>query len=435
MSKKILVCFIALSIVAFTPLVFGERDFKDLNEFGYWAAFYYLHPEPQRASEAIEYFSGSVAYESNSRTPLVYFFSRILKDNSPMLPGVFEVISKSDSEKAKAVFLNALWYVNSPKSRELIQRAGREWKTPLMQDIVPKLIEHQPIELTTARIDSALQLDMLWTAFGATGAEWPIRQIISAVHLEKEGHGEEKIVGAAAEWSLGINAKQHKKVCLICKEEINNNVGVTKEFLKKITADCEPGPGKFSPGAANEALKRGTVLAESGKQDEAIEQFTEAIKADPKNANAYYDRGLSHALKGNLDQAISDFNSALEIQPNGAAAYMNRGYAYYKKGNIDHAISDYNTAVQIKPDFFEAYRNRGDAYAKRGEYDKAIADFSKALEINSDYFPALGSRTISYFMKKDYEKCWMDVHEMEVSGYKVGLKLLEDLKKASGRDQ
>lgn len=59
--------------------------------------------------------------------------------------------------------------------------------------------------------------------------------------------------------------------------------------------------------------------------DEAIADFTEAIKLSPRFANVYNGRGVTRRLKGDLDQAAADFDLAIEISPNQARAYANRG--------------------------------------------------------------------------------------------------------------
>ena len=41
------------------------------------------------------------------------------------------------------------------------------------------------------------------------------------------------------------------------------------------------------------------------------------------------------------DQAIADYNEAIKLDPKNAAAFRKRGNAYYDKGDMDRAIADY----------------------------------------------------------------------------------------------
>ena len=56
----------------------------------------------------------------------------------------------------------------------------------------------------------------------------------------------------------------------------------------------------------------------------AIEEYTEAIRHDPKCALAYANRASAYFNNGDFERAIDDCNRALEIDPQLAIAYANR---------------------------------------------------------------------------------------------------------------
>ena len=162
----------------------------------------------------------------------------------------------------------------------------------------------------------------------------------------------------------------------------------------------------------NEALKaankakaysffiNGNILSKEGKFDEAIIEYTRAIKLFGKNnpnyAEAYYNRGFAKDDKGDYDGAIADYTKAIELKPGFADAYSNRGVAKYEIGDYDGAIADYTKAIELYTDDEDkaaAYHNRGVAKSKKGEnaekneekrkwYEEAIADFKEAIRLN-----------------------------------------------------
>jgi tetratricopeptide (TPR) repeat protein len=191
----------------------------------------------------------------------------------------------------------------------------------------------------------------------------------------------------------------------------------------------------ISPEYAAAHNNRGVVYIKQGNFPQAIAGFTKAIAISPDFEKAYNNRGLAYDIQGNFPQAIADYTKAIEINPDYATAYNNRGNTYAKQNNSTEAIADYTKAIAISPKYAEAYYNRGLAYDVQDNPTEAIADYTKAIEINPNFANAYNHRGAAYYRKKEYDKAWADVHKAEESGAIVDPRFLEDLKKASGRQQ
>ena len=96
-------------------------------------------------------------------------------------------------------------------------------------------------------------------------------------------------------------------------------------------------------------------------------------------AVAFTNRGLAYKRKGHVDEAIADFSEAIRLKPDFVFAFNNRGNAYYYKGQFDRAIADFSEAIRLKPDLSEAFGNRGNVYRKKGQFDRAIKDYDAAM--------------------------------------------------------
>ncbi len=134
----------------------------------------------------------------------------------------------------------------------------------------------------------------------------------------------------------------------------------------------------------------------SGRIDEAVSAFNNAIEINAGNFVAYYSRGIAYYKQGKIDKAISDYNKSIEIFPGFTAAYQNRAYTYLSMGDYEKAVSDYNRAIEIEPGDPDLYNMRGMAYCKQGQIEKAISDYSRAIEINPEFVAAYHNRGYAY---------------------------------------
>jgi len=133
---------------------------------------------------------------------------------------------------------------------------------------------------------------------------------------------------------------------------------------------------------AQDYLRKGRAAAEAEQYDEAIRQYTLAIKSGrlPQTdlAKAYYWRGSAHTKKGDLDEGVADCTRAIELAPKDPEAYYYRGDAYKTKGDLDKALADYTKVIELAPLDPAPYYGRGDVYKMKGDVDRASADYTKA---------------------------------------------------------
>jgi len=118
---------------------------------------------------------------------------------------------------------------------------------------------------------------------------------------------------------------------------------------------------------------------------------TSSIGQSSNNSNLtsddYFNRGLGHLDIGNNEDAIADFTNAIRIEPDYTEAYYKRGNGYLYLENYEDAIADYTRAIRIDPDYTEAYNNRGIAKYFAG-FD-GCSDLMKAEELGHAHPDAL----------------------------------------------
>jgi len=126
----------------------------------------------------------------------------------------------------------------------------------------------------------------------------------------------------------------------------------------------------------------GNVLASTGRLDEAIGHYNEALRIRPNYAEARYNLAKALQSQGRIDEAVNHLNEALSIKPDYADAHINLGIILKSAGKVDEAISHYQQAIKTRPDSAEAYYNLGNALKSAGRLDEAVGNYEKALQLN-----------------------------------------------------
>ena len=100
-----------------------------------------------------------------------------------------------------------------------------------------------------------------------------------------------------------------------------------------------------------------------------------------QDVKTHVDKGIAGCESGHFDQAVQDFSAALKLKPNDPALWDYRGMAYRCKGQNDKALQDFNKAMELDPKFARAYRDRGMLYSDTGDFDRSLADLKKAQSL------------------------------------------------------
>jgi tetratricopeptide (TPR) repeat protein len=114
-----------------------------------------------------------------------------------------------------------------------------------------------------------------------------------------------------------------------------------------------------------------------------IETFSIVIDIEdfiPLDIN-YINEGDKNHSKDQYDEAIINYTKAIKIRPNNDWAYKSRGEVYVKLGKYDEALADYNQAIKINPNQDFYYATRGHINFKLGRRDEGLADYNQAIRL------------------------------------------------------
>jgi eukaryotic-like serine/threonine-protein kinase len=261
-----------------------------------------------------------------------------------------------------------------------------------------------------------------------------VREGLNAVisgSLRKEG--EEYLITAKAVDAVKGTVLVASEAKASSREDVLKAVSKLMAPIRRALGDKVPESAQLAAAetfsssslAAVQAYSRGQDAQLLGKTDEAIQQYTEAIKLDPNFGRAYSGLGVIYrnlrqreeaekyftlALKniGQMSEreryrtrgayyvTVSDYSKArdeftrLVAQfPADSAGHANLAIAYLHLREIPKAIEEGRRAVAIYPRNASQRLNLALYLLYAGEFEAAQQEAAKALEINPKYEPAI----------------------------------------------
>jgi len=140
----------------------------------------------------------------------------------------------------------------------------------------------------------------------------------------------------------------------------------------------------------------------TGQKEKSMENYSLAIKVDPKYADAYYGRGVCYYYLNEQDKALDDYSKAIAILPRPELFY-NRGMIYSNKKMWNEAIADYSKAIATTPNNPNLYYSRASAYGSINKWELAAEDFTKTLQLDPQNKSAASNREFAYTKIKELQ--------------------------------
>jgi protein O-mannosyl-transferase len=134
-----------------------------------------------------------------------------------------------------------------------------------------------------------------------------------------------------------------------------------------------------NPDAWMAHLNLGMRLAQTGRGDEAMEHYREAVRLYPWDATVHYNLGLGFVRLGQRPEAIASFREAIRLKPNYAHAHNNLGSALASGGDVLEALGHFEAAVRFDPNLIDARRNYGLALVHADRRVEALEQLRTAL--------------------------------------------------------
>ena len=182
----------------------------------------------------------------------------------------------------------------------------------------------------------------------------------------------------------------------------------------------------IEPGAFAPRHMLGVIRAQQGRNTEAIDLITAALKSNPQVTEAWINLGNVQVAAARPEEAAGSFRKALALIPGDAtvlkalaavlwslgqkdealasmaqllAALPGDIETLHRRGNMlrevkrfAEALADYDAVLAARPDLAECWSNRGATLSELGRAEEALASLDRALVIQPGLVAALSNR-------------------------------------------
>lgn len=147
----------------------------------------------------------------------------------------------------------------------------------------------------------------------------------------------------------------------------------------------EEGAPTMGEALGEKDFKRGNDLFSSGKYEEAVEAYKEAIVKEPQEPIYQNNLGICYTRLEKYDLAIEAFQAVLKDRPGSYSANRSLGELYGLQNKYGEALPYFAKASEVSPDDPDAFYNLGACLVNTQDYDRAAVAFLKAKELKPDY--------------------------------------------------
>src|SRR5438309_11334068 len=147
---------------------------------------------------------------------------------------------------------------------------------------------------------------------------------------------------------------------------------------------------------ANKLAREGAEASKNQEWDKAIELLRKATDLDHKYANelaaVYQQRGYADATSQQFQDAINDYTEAIKLTPQDVRVYEQRAAVEMKLQDYDKALADYSEVIKLKPNEVRYLNYRAYIYEIKNDIKNSLADTENALKMHPNNQKANASK-------------------------------------------
>ncbi len=133
-----------------------------------------------------------------------------------------------------------------------------------------------------------------------------------------------------------------------------------------------------------EAIEEAKRLDGRGRNEEAIDAYTEAIRQDPRDPNPLFARATLYDRLRLPELADADYDLAVQAAPGSAYAWRKRARNHHAKRRFVEELRDMDVVIRLDPASVGHYEERAFVHSLLGQKELAVADYARVIELDPD---------------------------------------------------
>lgn len=152
--------------------------------------------------------------------------------------------------------------------------------------------------------------------------------------------------------------------------------------------------------------RRGAILAEMRRTEEALAAYHSAARLAPRAPQARYRAGIMALELKRYDEALTCFDQTIALAPKFVEAHTNRATCLQMMGRKSDALRGFDDVVALAPDFAIAHYNRGNLLKEMMRLTDALASLQRARTLDPTLAQAYWNEGLVRLLCGDFAEGW-----------------------------